>query len=188
MEYYRRKLPHWHPENEWLFITFRLHGSLPVKSRPSEAGGGEDFVRWDRELDAALVGPTWLKNARVAGIAVDVITEAETRQMCQLGAFVVMSNHVHLLLRPSVAARRLTQWIKGVSALRANRMLDRTGQFWQHESYDHCVRSGVEHRRICDYIEQNPVKAGLVECGQDWAWSSASFIKQGQAKACPTGP
>ena len=188
MEYYRRKLPHWHPENEWLFITFRLNGSLPIKSRLSDTMGGEDFVRWDRELDAALFGPSWLKDVRIAQVVVNVILEAETRKMCEVGAFVVMSNHVHLLLRPLVPVARMMQWIKGVSALRANFILGRAGgRFWQQESYDHWVRSGREHRRICDYIEQNPAKAGLVESGDEWAWSSSSFLKAGQAKACPTG-
>ena len=187
IDYYSRRLPHWFPENEWLFITFRLHGSLPIHSCHSDVTAGEDFVRWDRRLDAATVGPTWLKDARVAQIVLDIIMEAQTRAMCEVGAFVVLSNHVHLLLRPLVPVARIMQSIKGVSALRANKILGRTGeQFWQHESYDRWVRSGQEHRRVRHYIENNPVKAGLVECGDDWAWSSASFFKRGQAKACPT--
>ncbi len=143
------------------------------------SAGGEEFVRWDRELDTASVGPTWLKDVRVARVVVDVIEEAESRDMCQVGAFVVMSNHVHLLLRPLVPGSTVMQWIKGVSALRANQVLGRSGaRFWQQESYDHFVRTGPEHRRICDYIEQNPVKAGLVECVNDWVWCSA-FVKAG---------
>jgi len=53
-------------------------------------------------------------------------------------------------------------------------MLGLTGQpFWQDESYDHLVRSDAELERIREYIESNPVKAGLVAAPESWQWSSA---------------
>ena len=55
------------------------------------------------------------------------------------------------------------QGLKGYTAREANRLLGRTGQpFWQGESYDHWVRDETEFIRIIAYIENNPVKAGLV--------------------------
>jgi type I restriction enzyme R subunit/putative DNA methylase len=54
-------------------------------------------------------------------------------------------------------------------------LLHRTGErFWQDESFDHWVRSEGEFIRIQKYIENNPVKAGLVAKAEDWPWSSAS--------------
>ena len=64
--------------------------------------------------------------------------------------------------------------LKGFTARQANRLLGRTGEpFWQQESYDHWVRSEIEWNRIAGYIEDNPVKAGLVARAEDYPWSSA---------------
>ena len=77
----------------------------------------------------------------------------------QLHAYVVMPNHVHLLVTPHVMATRWLGPLKGFTAHEANRSLGTTGKaFWQDESYDHLVRDG-EFDRIREYIEWNPVKA-----------------------------
>jgi hypothetical protein len=53
-------------------------------------------------------------------------------------------------------------------------MLGRTGKpFWQDESFDHWVRDGAQFESVRAYIEQNPVKAGLVAKPEEWRWSSA---------------
>jgi type I restriction enzyme R subunit/putative DNA methylase len=68
----------------------------------------------------------------------------------------------------------LLKSLKGFTARQANRLLGRIGQpFWQKESYDHWVRSETEWNRIAGYIEENPVKAGLVARAEDYPWSSA---------------
>ena len=51
--------------------------------------------------------------------------------------------------------------LKSYTANEANKLLRRTGQFWQHESYDHWVRDEDEMERIVAYINANAVKAGL---------------------------
>ena len=95
-----------------------------------------------------------------------------------LQAYVVMANHVHVLLSPHIELRKITQGIKGTTAQRANQLLGREGlPFWQHESFDHWPRNDFERRRIIGYIESNPVKAGLVQRDQDWPWSSAASRK-----------
>jgi REP element-mobilizing transposase RayT len=92
-----------------------------------------------------------------------------------LGVWAILSNHMHLLLLPKSAPSRLLQSLKGASAREANRILRRTGErFWQAESYDHWVRDEPEWKRIANYIEENPVKAGLVRRAVDYRWSSAS--------------
>jgi putative transposase len=180
MAFYRRHLPHWHPEEAWLFVTWRLAGSLPASAIASN-----DFVALDRVLDQASHGPVWLDDARVANMVCDVIQQAAAeRRLCLLGGYVVMSNHVHLLALPVASAARLTHWIKGTSARYANRILNRTGTaFWQHESFDHWVRNSREYERILGYIHHNPVRAGLVSSPEHWPWSSAAAR---QAEACPT--
>ena len=93
----------------------------------------------------------------------------------QLHAFVVMPNHVHVLLTPRLPPSRLLQSLKGFTAREANRILGRTGEpFWQRESYDHWVRNEREWHRIKAYIENNPVKADLAREAQAYPWSSAA--------------
>jgi REP element-mobilizing transposase RayT len=92
-----------------------------------------------------------------------------------LHAYVIMPNHVHLLITPRLPLSRIMRGIKGVSARDANRILERRGKaFWQDESYDHWVRDEEEFGKIRFYIEHNPVSAGLVKRPEDWKWSSAS--------------
>ena len=69
--------------------------------------------------------------------------------------------------------------LKKFTALRANRILNREGQFWQHESYDHVVRSEGELTRIIQYVAFNPVNTGLCKRWQDWKWTyvKESFVK-----------
>ena len=85
-----------------------------------------------------------------------------------------MANHVHVLLLPRVPPSRLLKSLKGYTAYQANRVLGRTGEpFWQRESYDHWVRSQEEWQRIAAYIENNPVKAGVVSQAEEYRWASA---------------
>ena len=132
---YHRNLPHFHPEGASLFITFRLHGTLPMSSRRD----GAAFAASDRELERTTSGPDWLKQPKVAECVTEVIRQGETtRNLYRLGAFVVMPNHVHILIEPEVPLPQITHYVKGVSAKKANELLNRTGQpFWQDESFDH---------------------------------------------------
>lgn len=185
MTFYKRHLPHWHPKGAAIFLTWHLAGSLPKDIRKatatqaastSELSPGKRFAILDREMDRAAVGPTWLRDSRVAKCVVEtLIRGAVVLGHYQLHAYVVMANHVHMLITPSAPVGRIMNGIKGASACKCNRILCRSEKhFWQRESYDHWARDAVEHRRICRYIENNPVAAGLVERAEDWPWSSAS--------------
>ena len=176
MAEYRRRLPHFHPDGAHLFVTWRLDGSLPVA--PPDviyAAPGHAFAAEDREL-AQGRGCLWLSDTRVARQVVGAIRDGESRKrFYELQAFVVMPNHVHMLILPQVALARIMHWIKGGTARAANLLLGRTGQpFWQDESHDHWVRNERDLCRIVAYIEKNPVSAGLVATPEDWPWSSAT--------------
>jgi putative transposase len=108
-------------------------------------------------------------------------------------AFVVMPSHFHWVFypranwieqcvrevrqagkpAPRTPRERIMKSVKGYSARQCNRLLGLRGQFWQDESYDHVARDDEELYRIIDYVENNPVKAGLVKRPEDWRWSSA---------------
>jgi putative transposase len=176
--YYARNLPHWQPEGRTIFLTWRLYGSLPrgfvhelQKSHPDP---GRRFLTADLRLDAAATGPRWLSNPEIAGYTKAAIFRGAELGQYILHAYVVMPNHVHILLDPLAALRRITAGIKGVSARDANKVLARAGKpFWQDESFDHWIRSDAELEKIRNYIEQNPVKTGLAAKPEDWQWSSA---------------
>jgi putative transposase len=187
----RRRLPHVYIENRWLFITFHLHGSLPSsRYPPAHKTSGEAFVWIDRQLDTTRRGPMFLRQESIARVMVDALHRGADLGHYELGPFVIMSNHVHLLMRPLIDPSRALKYLKGSAAREANRILGRTGEpFWQRESYDHWVRDESEWRRIAGYIENNPVKAGLVALVQDYPWSSAGVAKSGDAartSACAT--
>jgi putative transposase len=179
MSFYRRRLPHWQPEETPIFLTWRLFGSMP-KQRQTETKSdlteGQRFLAMDRQMDAAISGPAWLKHPAIAALVADTLLVAGSQWgLYKLFAWVVMSNHVHVLLKPYKKLADVTRAIKKTSATKANLILARSGQpFWQEESYDHWVRDAREFDRILRYIEWNPVRAGLVERPEDWPWSSAS--------------
>jgi putative transposase len=54
-------------------------------------------------------------------------------------------------------------------------ILEREGEFWQHENYDHVVRSEAELSRIIQYVVNNPVQAGLAEKPKDWKWTYSKY-------------
>lgn len=178
---YARNLPHWHPEGCALFVTWRLHGSLPASvlealRRRKWLSAGHRYAFADRQLDTAEAGPLWLKDPRIARATVDALVAGEKQLgFYALHAYVVMADHVHALLTPHVQVARLMRGLKRETAVIANRILARVGRrFWQDESYDHWIRSPAEFGRVKLYIEWNPVKAGLVSRPEDWPWSSAS--------------
>ena len=191
MTFYRRNLPHWHPEGKSIFITWRLYGSLPASvlkknrtgrnacaTNPSEVAPedspGREFVRLDAALDSAKRGPLWLASPEFAAYAEYPIVHGADLGRYQLHAYVVMPNHVHLLLDPHVPLGKISGPLKGVAACDINARLGRTGRpLWQDESFDHWIRNSAEFERIRHYIEWNPVRAGLVARPEDWKWSSA---------------
>jgi REP element-mobilizing transposase RayT len=136
---------------------------------------------WIGYLDTTREGPMYLALESIARVVVASLRCGEQLKHYDLGAYSVMSNHVHTLLLPLISPSRLIQSIKGVTAREANRILGRTGEtFWQAESYDHWVRDEEERGRIAAYIENNPVKAGLVERAEDYCWSSAGERKSAE--------
>ncbi len=171
-----RRLPHWDVAGGTLFVTFRLHGSLPA-SRPfprESVSGGKAFVAMDGILDEARTGQRFLSMPAIAELTIAAIRRGAAKGAYELHAFVVMANHVHLLVTSHMPRPRWLGPLKGIIAFEANGILQRRGvPFWQDESYDHLVRSDLEFERIRRYIENNPVKAGLAGEAKLYAWSSA---------------
>jgi putative transposase len=162
-----------------MFITWRLYDSLPAgRSFPSSATAGEAFLAMDRLLDNACSGPLHLRRPEIAEIVVQAIHYRDrVSRDFDLHSYVVMANHVHMLITPLVDVSKMMQSLKRFTARECNKVIGLTGKpFWQDESYDRLVRDGAEFGRIGRYIEWNPVKAGLVVTPGEFLWSSARPI------------
>lgn len=95
----------------------------------------------------------------------------------KLSAWVVMPNHIHFLLMPNpdTELSSIAHSIKPYTAHEANKILKRSGQFWQEEPFDRYTRDTNRFDKVVAYIENNPVKARLCEKPSDWKFSSAWY-------------
>jgi len=195
----RRNLPHIQPLDTTLFLTFRLAGSLPegvlakmaeerrmiertLKANDNKSGShlGElarrHFLTIESWLHKATSGPTWLADGRIAVLVAESLPYRDDSDY-RLDAYSIMPNHVHAVFAPSGGSgvpkslSAIMHSLKRNTAKRANRVLNRTGSFWEHESFDHYVRNQAEWRRIVNYVLENPVKAGLVKNWREWPWN-----------------
>ncbi|MDQ8207634.1 transposase [Coraliomargarita sp. SDUM461003] len=178
----QRHLPQWKQVNATYFVTARLMDSLPIhilnqwkekkalwltqnpkpwsamQQRYYKLNFPEKMERW---LDQGM-GDCLLK---VQANREFLIQSLRFRDGIDyfLGDWVIMPNHVHLLLRPfgDASLSNILQALKGVSAHRINKALGRTGSLWMEESFTHIVRNYEKLKQASDYIQQNPIKAKL---------------------------
>jgi putative DNA methylase len=131
---------------------------LPAsRSFPPEITSGEAFAALDRLLDTARTGPLYLRQSDIAAMVVEALQYREQElHHFELHAYVIMPNHVHILITPQVPLAKVMQSLKRHTAREGNRMLGFSNQrFWQDESYDRLVRDLEEFERIRRYIEMN---------------------------------
>jgi len=81
----------------------------------------------------------------------------------KLHAYVVMPDHLHLLITPIESVEKSMQLIKGGFSFRAERELDWNGEIWQPGFTDHRIREEEDWRRHLEYIRTNPIEARLTE-------------------------
>ena len=126
----------------------------------------------------------------------EALDEARTEFAFQLWAYVVMPEHVHVLVYPGEAPQRMSRFLQAVKepvARKAIRYLQdnapkwlarvtvREGQrlrrrFWQPGGgYDRNITSTEGLRAVIDYLHANPVRRALVARAEDWEWSSARW-------------
>ena len=149
------------------------------------------FVKFEDIMHKAKNGPVWMKDERVADAVASSLKKLDGYAY-RLDAYSVMSNHVHAVFKPFVSEKelrksfdedsrpiftsghpslsRIMQSLKGGSSRECNRILSGTGQFWEHESFDHVVRKGKFYQTV-RYLLNNPIKAGLVREWREWRWN-----------------
>ena len=113
---YRRNLPHWYPPGAAVFVTWRLAGTLP--SFDNCAHDGRAFAERDLRLDRTIEGPQWLRQSEIAQCVLTNLHDGSGSRY-ELHAFVVMPNHVHVLLTPWIELATITRAMKGKSARQA---------------------------------------------------------------------
>ena len=91
----------------------------------------------------------------------------------RLIAWTIMPNHVHVLIEllgQHSLGLIVSSW-KRFSARTANRVIGRSGPFWQDDYWDTYIRDERHFESTIGYIENNPVKAGLIDSPAEWPWS-----------------
>ncbi|MEP6925611.1 MAG: S-adenosylmethionine decarboxylase [Pyrinomonadaceae bacterium] len=185
-----RRLQHLEREDGTYFITFRLADSLPqnllkkIKFEREQAkkileNSSKDLSKnsekqislaLSRDIEKSLdlgIGSCYLNNPQIAQLVADAIKFQEGKKY-RLFAWCVMPNHVHVVIKPNISHdldEILHSW-KSFTANEANKILQRNGDFWQREYYDHLIRDDQEFYRIVKYVQQNPLKANL----KNWSW------------------
>jgi len=174
----RGYIPHLDGEEFLQFVTFRLADSMPQELLGRwrvEAGTDAAFrKRVERYLDSGY-GECHLAKPEIATMVKNAFL-CHADEKYRLDAWVVMPNHAHVLLAPlhGVHLPDAMHSIKSFTAHEANKMLGRTGQFWQPESFDRYIRNAKHYTSVIRYIENNPVKAGLCSSPEKWPFSSAA--------------
>lgn len=136
------------------------------------------FKKYEDQLDQSKTGPTWLVKQKIAEIVCEAI-HFRDNSIYDLYAYCIMPNHVHLVFKmlkrnknnETPALTKVLQNLKSYTALKCNSILNRTGSFWQAESFDRVIRDEEELESTIRYVLQNPVKANLVDTWMDWPYS-----------------
>jgi putative DNA methylase len=185
----RGYLPHFDGIEIPQFITIHLAGSIPqkvIKRWKKELGSltcEQEKILLQRRIERYLdqgYGEALLKHSPVATLVQNSLLKFHGKRY-RLFAWVVMPNHVHLLMRrfKSYGLSAILHSLKSYTAHEANKMLQRTGQFWNEDYFDRYIRNEEHFYQTVQYIENNPVKARLCANQGDWPFSSAGF-KQGK--------
>ena len=186
---YGAHLPHWTKEEGIYSVTFRLADSLPREKLEGIVAEREEIIRGassagrplssselkrmeslstvlEQYLDVGY-GACWLQRSEIAEVVARALQHFDGERY-QLFAWCVMPNHVHVVVQPlagNALSSILHSW-KSFTANEANKVLGRTGAFWQVEYYDHLIRGEGDLLQRVEYAWANPDSAGL----KNWKW------------------
>ena len=193
ISHHRRNLPHWQQADAISFVTFRLGDSIPAKALkawdnerriwllhrlPSASGELSDILsqltepdrrdylrRFGKQFHELLDtghGSCLLRDPAHSAIVENALLHFDD-QRYQLGDYVIMPNHVHVLLAPAPehTIGSITGSWKRHASREINKRTGSEGCLWQHESFDHLVRDAGSLEGFRRYIFQNPEKARL---------------------------
>ena len=176
------RLPHWQQSGATYFVTFRLADSIPSHVLGQWQEEREAWLRvhpepWNHEIElehhrrfsGALErwldeghGACLLRRHDCAEIVAETLRHFEGERVVMI-SFAVMPNHVHALFvqNSEWPLERLIRSWKGFTAREVNKLLGRSGSFWQRDYFDRLVRDEKHFANCVRYIRRNPEKANL---------------------------
>jgi REP element-mobilizing transposase RayT len=180
----RNRLPHWQQDGATYFITYRLADSIPQElivqwrrerdewivqnPQPWDVDTEKEYHRlFSAELDRMMDlghGSCVLRKPEIHGLLADTFSIFEGKRYL-LHSWVVMPNHVHLLLTMAeghLLEKAVTSW-KNFTARRINVLIESTGAVWQKDYFDTIIRDWDHFASVARYIRRNPAKAKLCE-------------------------
>jgi REP element-mobilizing transposase RayT len=197
--YASKHLPHFDLPGARQFITYRLADAMPVARRSEWEAflALEEDREKQRKIEAYLdrgYGECHLRDPRIADLVQQNLWHHDGVKY-RLLAWVVMPNHVHALVEiwnvpmggvlqswKSYTAKEALKILRGGDGSSPNFKPKARGEepspprtFWEEDYFDRYVRDDEHYGRVVRYIENNPVKAGLVKAPEEWAWSSARY-------------
>jgi putative transposase len=187
----RGYLPHFESSEATQIVTFHLADSLPrtalvqmegeLNTLPSERRDVERRKRLDLWIDAGH-GSCVLRRPGIADMVQGCLLTFDSQRYRML-AWVVMPNHVHILFQPMkgwTVAKIVAAWKKftarKISDERREMSDESSAPVWQREYWDRYIRDQRHLEQAIEYIQMNPVKAGLVATAESWRWSSAYSV------------
>lgn len=162
--------------------------SLRRESTPTDSTAGQSAARHEqaqeafRQIEQALdagAGECWFRNSAYAAELRLSLLHFHARRY-ELGCFVIMANHCHLVIRPHAehALEDLVGAVKSVTANFVSARENLAGKFWHEESYDRIIRDAEHLYRVVQYIGDNPRRAGSVP--QQWQrWINPQWVVAG---------
>ena len=192
--YFHSREYHPHIEyKQYQFITFRLADSFPssqiedwkreLEITPETPQNNEKMVKLRKlveKYEDSGYGDCILKDDRIASQMKDALF-AHNGVDYNIIRWCIMPNHVHVLievLEGKVLMSIVKTW-RSYTAHKFNKMLGRNGKVWMKDYFDRYIRDDTHFRDVVAYIDNNPVKAGLVKEPCEWKWSSACVIAHG---------
>jgi REP element-mobilizing transposase RayT len=179
----RRNLPHWNQSAKMYFSTFRTADSIPQEKievfRKEKQQWQRKHAKPYNENEKAeyrlLFSDTmngWLDNCYGEcvlrkleyAIIVKEAIEHFNRERYLLDHWVIMPNHVHILLvtREEYELSKILHSWKSFTSNKINKMYSMSGSFWQAETFDHIVRNNQQLEKFREYIKMNIAKAGVL--------------------------
>ncbi len=188
----RGYIPHWEAGETAQAITFRLADCLPasllkrweseLQTLAKDAQDRERRKRIERALDSGH-GSGALAQFAIGEVVESAILHFDAARY-RLHAWVIMPNHVHVLVTPigSETLSLIVHSWKSFTAKKANALLNQKGTFWATEYFDRVIRDDGHFSNAVEYFTMNPVKAGL--CGRPDAWRfSSAWHTRGSASS-----
>lgn len=123
-----------------------------------------------------------LKSPEIKTLFLGIVAKAKKRFAFTLDNFCIMGNHFHFIIRPrnGECLSKIMQWILSVFAMAYNKMHHMCGHVWGERFFSKIIKDLKEYMATFNYIDENPVRSGLVKNRTDWKFGGLNFRRRGR--------